>query len=228
VPAPLTLGLLFWQQLQHDFSDSVARQEMKWEFADGIWSEHLGLLHSENIRTLARRYALACSGKGYANTLMEFAKTAQTDDNLLQIRRLYYQSRQAFKYLKIIQNTEFDLLLANSSTISTLRSKFPNLFAEAQPDFPSQLADLQRQRDQILGAFAEGKEDRLELSELKVLAGKLEALRWYAIRARVGVEELVFVQRHRTRGHNWYGDLSFFMKSPRSRCTVKEAVNYAV
>lgn len=189
---PLTPGLLFLNQLSRQFPDSSARAEMLQEFADGIWNEPLGPVHSENIKTLAQRYARACQGKGYSVMLSELAGNASTDNDLDRIRQTYYQSLKAARYLKTIRDADFERILSISD----------------------QKEELQKQRDQYLALAAAGQENRLETGDLENLAAKLEALKWYSIRARIGAEELVFVERHRTRGYNWYGDLSFFMKAP--------------
>lgn len=189
---PLAAGSLFWNQLRRQFPDSSSREEMKREMTSGIWNELLGPDHTENIKILARRYSKACPGRGYAGKLAGLAEKVATDDDLFRIRKLYHLSHDADKWLDIIRNADFNLLRPDST----------------------RARQLQRQRDSILNIIAEGHEDRLEPAQLEKLASELGALRREAICAMVGADEIVFVQRHRARGYNWYGDVSFFMKSP--------------
>lgn len=214
LPHPLSIASCFLYQLQRDFSDPGDLREIEREIDEGIWDGPLGMTRSRNLAELATRYARACDGRGYADQATQLSITVQTIADLDQVRQVYHRRRDFEDYWQRIAAFDFHLLDSTCSQVLQLRTESPDQYPVAEMDYPAQLLRLQREQGRIRTALENGQEDRLALEQIVTLSQTLNALRWYALRARIGTEQIIFAARKKSRGYNWFGDMSYFQNAP--------------
>ncbi len=213
-PKPGSVASIFWPSLFRDFPETKARRQMEWEMKDGIWSEPLASNQQSNCMKLTGRYADACPGTGYTHKIQQFISMNMAGSGLNKVRKFYYQAHEADGLWNRIKKINFNLLYATCSAVSELKIKNPDDYPQVRLDYPRQIEELKLQADQVRSAFETDQEDSIDLLKLETLLKKLEAIRWYALRSKLGVDEIIFITRMRTRGYNWYGDLSYFLQAP--------------
>lgn len=187
-----------WRRISADFPGEREEEERTREIGDEIWLEDW---EPGDVSELAKRYAKAC-GTDLRRETEELASRVTGPQGLRKVRELYHLDRDSREVIDID-------LLSLPEEVETLSRAYPISY-DSGPRFLAKLADLQSCQQAISKAVAQGDIAVLK-EEVAKFRSEFEPLQrdmaMDALRARAGIDDIVFAVRERARDGHWYADV---------------------
>jgi len=192
---------ILWRSLARDFNDPTARQQIRWEREDGIWT---GGWKAGEFRELVDRYATATRATGSENDESGSpSRKADSAADLRVVREIYHRSRRIEDALRMAGELDLGpLRLAITDLMQSFGKRYPD--GQGYLDRLAQIEELRK------GALETAGTDP---DVLVRVTDEFRALRSEALLANplLDFEKLLLVKRRGNLGlpQNWQGNCVF-------------------